>query len=119
MLEGQTNVGEQRRERLGEPRDRMPIGGGTEILGRDVQIELGARDLTMPEQIAQGDEADAGAHEMCRKGVTDAMRRHPHREARAARQGAHALVTAPRESRRRKRLTKKGAPGAALPRARR
>jgi hypothetical protein len=49
--------------------DGMSCRGGSEILGRDVQIDLRAGDLSMAEQIANGHEPDALAHQVGRKRV--------------------------------------------------
>ena len=42
----------------------MPLGGLTQIVRGDVQVNLGAGDLTMPEKVSNGDEVDALAHQV-------------------------------------------------------
>ena len=57
-----------------EPCDGMPLGRLTQILRCHMKINLGTRDLTVPEKIADGDEVDAFAHEMGGECVAQPMR---------------------------------------------
>lgn len=54
--------------------DRMSRCSGSEILGRDVQVDLRAGDLPMSEEITNGYEPNAFAHEVSRKSVAHAVR---------------------------------------------
>jgi hypothetical protein len=49
--------------------DWMTCGSSTKIVGSDVQIDLGAGDQSMTEQIADGYQADSGAYQVGREGV--------------------------------------------------
>ena len=44
--------------------DGMACGGVPQILGGDVQIDLRAGDLSMPEQVTDRNEANPGAHQV-------------------------------------------------------
>ena len=52
----------------------MSLGGSAQILGRDVQVDLRAGDVPMAEQIPNGDDADAFAHEVRGECVPQPMR---------------------------------------------
>jgi hypothetical protein len=54
----------------------MSIRCRTQILRRDVQIDLRAADLSMTEEIANGDYLSARADQMSGEGVPQAMRRY-------------------------------------------
>lgn len=75
-----------------ETRDWMSICGCSEILRSDVQIDLCTRDEPMAEQIADGDEADAGTHEVRGERVPQSMRRDDLRDPRATRVSSHTFV---------------------------
>ena len=64
------------------------------IIGGDMQINLRACDETMSEQIADGNQTDAGTNEVSSKRVPHAMWRESHADAAALPPCAHALVDA-------------------------
>ena len=64
MLERQPDVGQEVLDRAEEARNWMAIGCRSQILGRHVEIELRAGDESMAEQVADGDESHARAHEV-------------------------------------------------------
>src|SRR6185437_10457361 len=72
--------------------DRMALGGCAQILCGHVQVDLRTRDQSMPEQVADRDEADAFAHEMRGEGVSQPMRTQGLREPGPPPERAHALV---------------------------
>ena len=74
VLKRQLHVGQQVLDGSEQTGDRMASGGAAQVLGRHVQIDLRAGDLSMPEQVADGDEADAGAHQVRGERVAQAMR---------------------------------------------
>jgi hypothetical protein len=49
--------------------DWMTCSSGTKIIGRHMQINLRARDLSMTEQISNRDKADTGTHQVRGKSV--------------------------------------------------
>ena len=68
-LEGQSHVGQQMFDRAEEVCDRMSINCRSKIVRRHMQVDLGARDQAMAEQIADRDEANALTHEMAGEGM--------------------------------------------------
>src|SRR5271169_2089484 len=71
--------------------DRMTCGGSAKIVGGDVQIDLGAGDQSMTEQIADGDQANAGTNQMGCESVTDTMRGKRKSDTTALSPGADAF----------------------------
>src|ERR1700746_1735947 len=70
----------------------MTSRGAAEGFGRHVQINLSTRDLAMPEEVLNGDETDASAHEMRGKSMAHPMRTKRHTDVAALAPGADALV---------------------------
>src|SRR5258706_5166214 len=70
----------------------MTLSGSAEILRRHMQIDLGAGDLPMPQQISDRHKVDAGAHEMRGEGVAEPVGTERFGETRATTDRAHALV---------------------------
>jgi len=91
-LERQPDVRKQMFDGSQETADRVPLGRGAQILRSDVQIDLGARDEPMAEQITDRNEADAFAYEMRGEGVPDPMGREYLGESSASAECADALV---------------------------
>ena len=70
----------------------MPDCGIAKIVCGDMQINLRARDEAMPKQVANGDQADAGANQMRCEGMTHAVRRQSQADTAALSPGADAFV---------------------------
>lgn len=79
-------------DRVQELPDRVFLGGRSQVISRDVQIDLRAGDLLVTEKIAYGDQVDSGLHEMRCERVAQSMRRHSLRDPGAMPPGANALV---------------------------
>lgn len=76
----------------------MPGDRSTKVIGGDMEIDLRAGDQSMTEQVADGDQSDAGAQEMSCEGMADAMRRQRNADPTALSPSANPFVdTAARE----------------------
>ncbi len=73
-LEWQSTRWKQMRDRRKKGADRMPCGGGAQVFGRHVQINLGTGDLAVPEQVPNRHQSHAGANQMRGEGVSHPVR---------------------------------------------
>ena len=62
FLEWEWSGSEQMLDGVEQSADRVTRCGIAEIIGSDVQIDLRASDQSMTEHIADGDQANTGAH---------------------------------------------------------
>src|SRR5688572_25208675 len=69
----------------------MAIGSAAQVLCSHMQIDLRAGDEAMPEQVADGDEANTCAHQVRCERVAQAVRRERLADARADAPGADPL----------------------------
>ena len=94
FLERERSRDEQMLDGVEQAADGVARGGGAQIVGGDVQIDLRAGDQPMAEQIADGHQAYSRTHQVRGKSVPQAMRGERTTEAAALAPGAHTLVNA-------------------------
>ncbi len=66
--------------------------GAAQVIGGHVQVDLRAGDQAMAEQIADRDQADAGADQVGRERVSQAVWRERLADARAMAPHVHAMI---------------------------
>ena len=83
-LEWELHARQQVLDMRSQPADRMGVRRLTQVFRSHMQIDLRARDQSMPEEVADRHDPDARLHEVCRERVPQSVRRDDLADVRAS-----------------------------------